>query len=229
LIDQMDSQLTDWVKETLGQVEVSLDCPANAPAGKGVSLYLIELANAFPSEGPYSIPLKLELRYLVTAWAPEPEEAHRMLGALAFAAMGNSSFEVDLHPLPAEVWLAFPARPRPAFILRVPVTIERAEAEKIVTKPLVVEASPLTSLEGAVLGPEDIPVAFARVEIPFLDLATYTDTYGLFRFPAVPVDPPVKNLRIVLKGWTLETPIEQPSLAHEPLVIHFDPFSEKRE
>ena len=226
MIDQMDSHLMDWVVQTLGPVEVSLDCPANAPAGKGVSLYLIELANAFPAAGTYTPPLKLELRYLVTVWAPEPEEAHRLLGVLAFAAMGNSGFEVDLTPLPAAAWLAFPARPRPGFILRVPVTIERPEpVTKIVTQPLVVEASPMTSLEGLVLGPEDSPVSFARVEIPFLDLSTYTDRKGRFRFPAVPVEPRVKNLRVVLKGWTLETPIEQPSLAHEPLVIHFDPFS----
>ncbi len=230
MFEQMDGRLKDWVTQVLGPTEISLDAPGNAQQGKGVSLYLFELSNAFPAAGNLLPPLKLELHYLVTAWAETVEDAHNLLGRLAFAALTNASFEVDMGPLPAQAWLAFAIPPRPAFILRVPLTIERPEPEtKLVTQPLVVQDSPLVELAGQVVGRYDIPVASARVEIPFLNLATYTNRKGYFDFPAVPAQPLTQHLRIVSKGWSLELDVVRPSLAHEPLVIHFDPFTEKRE
>lgn len=236
MFEQTDGRLKDWVNQTLGPTEISLESPGKVQPGKGVGLYLFELANAFPSSGAFLPPLKLELHYLVTAWAEKPEEAHDLLGRLAFAALTNSGFEVDPGPLPAATWLAFGTPPRPAFILRVPLTIERPEpVTRLVTQPLVVHDSPLVEFAGQVLGPGEIPLVNARVEIPFLNLFTYTDRKGWFRFPAVPAQPgsPAQagglHLRVVSKGWTLELDAERPSLAHEPLVIHFDLITEKRE
>jgi hypothetical protein len=141
----MDGRLKDWVIQILGPIEISLEAPGKAQGSKGVSLYLFELSNAFPAIGTLLPPLKLELHYLVTAWAEQPEEAHNLIGRLAFAALANAGFEVDLSPLPVETWLAFATFPRPAFVLRVPVTSERIETPaKPVTQPLVIQLDQLT-------------------------------------------------------------------------------------
>lgn len=230
MFDQMDGRLKDWVLQILGPTEISLETPGKAQTGKGVGLYLFELANAFPASGAFLPPLKLELHYLVTTWAEQPEEAHHLVGQLAFAALANSSFEVDLGPLPPETWLAFATPPRPAFVLRVPVITERPEpVTKPVTQPLVVHTSPLIDFSGQVVGPQDIPLVNARVEMPFLNRFTYTNSKGWFRFPACPAQPGVQRLRVVSKGWTLELDAEPSATTQEPLVIHFDLSTETRE
>lgn len=229
MIDQVDDRLKNWVAQILGPTEISLTGPGSNRTGQGVDLYLFELANSFPSPGSQLPPLKLELRYLVTTWAETPEAAHHLLSTLVFAAMTHNLFELDLTPLPAAAWQAFGVPPGPAFMLRVPLTVERPEPPtRLVTQPLVLQDSPLVALEGQVVGAQNIPLANASVEIPFLNLITYTNRKGWFRFPAVPAQPGKQHLRVILKGWTLELDAEQPSLAHEPLVIHFDPFEEKR-
>jgi hypothetical protein len=233
LFDPYDArlkELKDWVIQVLGPIEVSLAGPEKAPAGMGVGLYLFELANAFPADSAFLPPLKLELHYLVTAWAEKPEEAHSLLVKLALAALANSRFEVDLAPLPPGTWSAFAIPPRPAFILRVPLLIERPEPDTgLVTQPLVVHDSPLVDLAGQVVGPQDLPLVNARVEIPLLNQSTYTDQEGRFRFPAVPARPGAQHLRIISKGQTLEVDAEQPSQAHERLVIHFYSIIERME
>lgn len=230
MINQMNEQLKNWVTQLLGPTPISLVGPGADPASPGVDLYLFELANSFAATGSRQHSLKLELRYLVTTWADSPDEAHRMLSALVFGAMNHPLFELDLTPLPAATWQAFGISPRPAFILRAPVTVERPEPPtRLVTQPLVLKDAPLVVLEGQVIGPQQTPLANVRVEIPFLNLTTYTNRKGFFRFPAVPALPGKAHLRVVLKGWSLEIDAEPPSLAHEPLVIHFDPFDDKRE
>jgi hypothetical protein len=230
LIEQVDQQLRDWVIQVLGPTTVTLDSPAPSPTGQGVSLYLYALNQAFPSSGSGALPLQIELRYLVSAWAEQPEEAHRLLDRLVFAAMTNPAFEIDLAPLPPETWLSYGVKPLPCFVLKAPVRIDRKEPlTPIVRKPLEVHATPVTQLEGTVLGPGDLPLANARVEIPFLDRSTRTDTHGRFQFQAVPADPGVRKLRVVLKGWSLDVELEQPSLARGPITVHFDPFNGKRD
>jgi hypothetical protein len=233
VFDQMDATLKDWVAQALGSIEITLDAPVDSRPGKGVSLHLIEMAFSFPSSGYPTPELRLDLRYLVSTWAETQEEAHRLLGQLVFAALSNATFN-DLHPVSPETWQAFNARPRPGFILQAPVTLAKPEeVTKIVTQPLIVQSSPLIPFSGRVLGPKvgekEMPLPNARVEIPFLNLSTLTDLQGWFNF-TVPADPEkYKNLRVVLKGWSLDVTVDAASRAHEPLVIHFDPFNLTRE
>ena len=222
--DQMDQHLGDWVKGVLDGVEVFFTFPDPADPNQGVCLYLFELT---PKPAPRSNapqPLQVSLRYLVTVWADQPEEAHRQLGELVFAAMSNPEFETDLEPLPLVVWPAFGVLPRPAFILTVSLRHERPMPPvKLVRKPLVLKSAPITTLRGVVLGPDDVPLPNARVEIPNLQLFEVTDTRGRFTFPSVPGEPRAKLLRIQARGRALETTIEQPA-SDEPVVIHFDLF-----
>jgi hypothetical protein len=237
VFDQTDRRLKEWVRAVLGDTAVSLDQPRDTSAESGVGLYLLEVIAAPAARGATRPPLRLELRYLVTTWAEEPEEAHRLLGTLLVAALEGSDFEVDLEPLPAATWAAFGAAPRPSFRLRVPFRHARPEpVTRIVRVPLDGQAphtpptlhwEPLLSLYGLVLGTlggpaggDEIPLMGARVELPALRRAVHTDPQGRFHFQGVPSQTP-PTLRITAKGQEVLVKAEQPTSEREPLVIRF--------
>lgn len=226
LIDQIDQRLTEWVKRVTNTVTITLTPPANSQTGQGISLYLMGIAPAYPAHNIGRPPLQITLRYLVTAWADKPEEAHRLLGQLAFAAMENSEFEIEFEPLSTQDWLAFATTPRPAFVLRVPARFVRPEPETpLVKAPLVIQATPTMSLLGQVLGPNDSPLSGVRVDLPSLQLTDRTDAQGWFRFATVPAEPRLKRFRISAKGRQVEIEVEPSPSMSEPLVIHFNPFN----
>lgn len=145
MIDEMDRSLREWIGTVLGETPVSLGPPAGEKED-GVKLYLLDLLEGPAPRERRSQPLQLKLRYLVTATAEEPEEAHRRLGELAFAALESPDFEVELGALPASLWQAFGVAPRPAFLLRVPVRRERpARKVPLVLEPIVIQAAPMTT------------------------------------------------------------------------------------
>lgn len=219
MIDQTDRHLAAWIGGILDQVDVSLDPPGAAETAKGVSLYLMELLQSPPARGTRLPPLLMKLRYLVTTTAPTPEEAHRMLGALVVAALENPEFEIEQEPLPLSLWMALGIAPRPAFVLRVPFRHDRPQkVAPPVKHAIVIKPLPLRSLEGQVLGPGDIPLMNARVELPALELFTNTDSRGRFHFSSVPSPPGVRLLRVRAKGQEFSVNIDPAET--EPLVIH---------
>ena len=80
----------------------------------------------------------------------------------------------------------------------------------------------IASLFGRVLGPGDLPVPGALVELPSMDLSERTDTKGYFRFATVPADPPGVVLRVRAKGREVSMPVERPTSPGEPLIIHLE-------
>ncbi len=225
MFDQTDKHLRDWVTGSVKAATVSLTPPADSQTGQGVSLYLMGITSAFPSHAGGRPPLQIALRYLVTTWADKPEDAHRLLGQLAFAAMESSEFEIEFDPLSAHDWLAFGVAPRPAFVLRVPARYVRPEPDTpLVHAPLVIQSTPTTAFRGRVLGPRDIPLPDVRVDLPTLQLTARTDAQGWFRFSTVPAEPRTRQLRISAKGRQIDLAVEQPASLSDPVVIHFNPF-----
>jgi hypothetical protein len=220
MIDEFDRDLTAWVGKTLDHVDVSLTPPGASKATKEVSLYLLELIQSPPARGTRRPPLMMTLRYLVTTTAPKPEEAHQMLGTLVLAALQNPEFEVEQEPLPLALWTALGIAPRPSFVLRVPFRQERPEKlAPPVKHPIVIKQLPLRSFEGRIVGPENIPIMNARVELPSLDLYTSTDSRGRFRFSSVPAAPGARLLRVRAKGQEFSINTEQAASDKDPLVI----------
>lgn len=221
MIDAVDLRLIDWANEVVGDRIATLVQPSAEPRGRRVGLYLLEVMPAPSPRGAKRPHITISLRYLVTAWADHPEEAHRLFGALLFAALENPEFEVELEPLPLAAWSAFGTAPLPSFILRLPLRKDLAvRPVKMVRRPVVVQVSPTASLHGVVTGPDEVPLAGALVEAPALRLATRTDTRGRFRFAAIPANGTGTLLRVTAKGHeqlvnTREAPGES------PLVIHF--------
>lgn len=222
MIDEADARLQEWVKGVLGTIEVSLGAPKDMKAGRGVNLYLLEMLQAPQPRGIRRPPLEVLLRYLVTGWADDPQQAHQVLGTLVFAAMEQGDFEVEAERVPGDVWVALGIPPRPAFVLRVPVRRERPVAPvKMVTRPAVVKAVGMSPLYGLVLGPEDTPIMDAQVELPALQLVASTDRNGRFQFATVPTEPRKKVLRVRARGRQISVTTEGPTSGGQPLLIRF--------
>ncbi len=217
-IDNVDRQLGEWINSVLENMELSFGPPADNSDGHGVSLYLMELAHSPLPAGQRKVLRQISLRYLVTSWAESPLEAHRILGKLIFAAMENAEFEVEPGTAPIDVWKAFGIAPRPSFILRRNLRVERPETvAPMVRVPMTIENSPMEELQGLVLGPGEIPIMGALVEFPTLQRHTYTDSKGQFVFPAVPGHQTVKELRVTARGWA--TMQLQPTIHDDELLI----------
>ena len=224
MIDEVDRRLKEWVKSILEGVEVRLTAPGNSTQVKGIELYLLEVAVMPPASTNKMPPLQVALRFLVTSWSEDPEDAHRLLGELLFAAMENAEFEVELAPLPVAVWRALGVPPRPSFVLRVPLQRARHMPKaKPVTAFPVVKTLVVVSLHGVVRGPNDTPLAGAEVLVPALRLRASTDYKGRFHLAGVPGDGQPKTLRVRAKGQELILTTDQdyPD-ASKPLLIRFE-------
>jgi hypothetical protein len=168
---------------------------------------------------------QIALRYLVTTWGEEEEEAHRLLGKLALALLEKRDYELELLDMPATLWTAFGIVPRPAFMIRVPLSVPRpVSTPKLVQGPIVVHGAPVVSLYGKVIGPGDIPVVGASVELPTLQLTDHTNALGQFHFSIVPSEPHAIQLVVKARGRTQTVLVEQPVSDKEPLEIRFDSF-----
>lgn len=222
MIQQVDQDLKEWVGSVVSGVDVSLGPPQDAGERLRVEVYLLDLLHTPPATGSRTPPLQISLRYLVTTWAETPEDAHRILGELVFAAMAHKTFEVELEPLSMQLWRALGVLPRPCFMLRVPLRMERPEPKgPRVRRPVEVQHTSLTSLSGVVVGPRDLPLPDARVELPALGLAVRTDSKGRFRFASVPTERPNLHVLVKAKGGEASAQVRS-GRNQEPLIIHFD-------
>jgi hypothetical protein len=230
MIDQIYQRLTEWVQKTLGQIELSFDRPEDQKAGSGINLYLLDMIDTPSPRGTKRAPLQLSLHYLVTSWAGQPAEAHRLLSELAFAAMEYPETEVEFKPLSADLWIALDIKPRPSFVLKVPLRKERPEpAAQYVRKPIVVQAMPAVSLSGVILTPDDVPIANAQVELAGTHTLTRTNANGQFRFAMLPAALGEQTLLVRAKGRAMTFTVKRPDTDTETLVVHFNLLEEKED
>ena len=171
MIEQADDALAAWAGEVLPGASVSL-----APdAAADVVLDLVELRERDRRAG------EVALRYRVTTGGDDVRERHRRLGELLFAALARPGYDVDLTP--------DPAAGAPSFVIAVAVGGSTPVPASPVRGPLVLRDTGVRRLAGTILGPGDVPVADAYVELPLLGLTTRSDRRGHFTFPAVPTEP----------------------------------------
>ncbi|MGA7613548.1 MAG: carboxypeptidase-like regulatory domain-containing protein [Thermoanaerobaculia bacterium] len=191
MIGETDRQLVEWAKSIVPDLDVDVAPPSmdESPAVHITLLSMVPVPAPRTSRRP---PRELILEYLVTTSGGDVPKSHDWLGTLAFAAMDVTSWKVSLDPLPLDLWNAFHIAPRPAFVVRVPLRVERPEERApLVRHPLVVEGTQTASLAGDVFGPDDTAIAGAKIEVPALQLYGRTDENGSFHFPTIPADRPV--------------------------------------
>jgi hypothetical protein len=222
MIDRADEKVLAWARAAVPDAEVAIAPPPAAGTGAGVRIHLLSIHPVAAMRGMKRPPLELSLRYLVTAVAEDDADAHRWLGALAFGALDVADWQVERTPPPIELWLAFGVAPQPAFIVAVPLRLERPEKEvPLVRLPPVVKSTPITELAGVIVGPGGMPIAGASIEIPSLQLDARTDPDGAFRFPSVPATSAVS---LVVRAKRLVRNVR--ARPGEPLRISFDDLEE---
>lgn len=227
VIDVIDGQLQSWIAGIVPNTPVSFAAPSDMQPDGGVNAYLFALADLPPSRNGKRAPLQFRLRYLLTTWSDDPQAGHRLLGDLTLAAMEHSEWAVSFDAPDSAFWAALRVPPRPALVLEIPLRHERPEPPvKRVRAPLVMQTAPLMSLHGVLLGPEDIPLADARIEYAPLNQSTFTDRQGHFRLPIGPPGAGPQTLRILSKGRDFEVVLDAQELAEEPFIIRVDFFRE---
>ena len=122
---------------------------------------------------------------------------------VAFAALARSDVEVVFRPPEAAVWSGFGIPPRPSFLLQVPVRLERPGRRGRMVREVATRFVGSRRLDGLLLGPGDVPIAGARVELPTLGLSASTAPGGQFSFARVPAQGPF-SLRVSARGEVQE-------------------------
>jgi hypothetical protein len=222
MIDQVDNELKGWIDTVLNGKVASLAPPSASQVGRGVSVYLLDLVNTPVQREAKRSWLEISLRYLITTWAEDPLEAHRLLGELLFAGMEHAGYEVEQTYVPVDLWRAFNVQPRPGFFLRVPMRKTLPERKAKPVRKLVAEVSPTKAVYGTVLGPDDIPLSGALVEMPALNLSTRSDHKGQFQFAMVPAESRAGLLRVRAKGRELAISAAELRWGDEPVIIRFE-------
>lgn len=208
-IDEIDEWLANWITERLEVATVSFDPPGGESSARGVSVFLQQLVDAPPPRTTEPTPLQVILQYLVSTWAETPQAAHRILGDLVFEAMQTEEFELQLDGPENAFWKNLEIPPRPSFFIRMPFRRERPRPDaRMVEQPLVVETAQVRPMGGRIVGPEDVPISGASVELPAFNTRTKTDRKGRFRFEAVPAHSESERLIVRAKGTTSETRID---------------------
>jgi hypothetical protein len=215
MIVEARQQLEAWITSVVGDVVCSAGAPGS-DADADVVLYLLSVVprtRTLHTRPPEPIPLAL--RYLVLT---PGERAEERLDQLLEVALQQEAFAVDLAPQPAEVWLAFGVPPQPSFTIEmeVAVTRDRPLAPPVV-RPLAVEVTSSVPLHGLVLGPGEVPIPGARVEVVGQGSVTFSDGRGQFVFPAVPGACSTK-LRVSARGQEFLAVADRADIA-EPVVI----------
>ena len=219
MIDAVDDQLSRWVEEVVPGANVTFDGPAGAT--DDVGLYLFEMADLPPARGEERPPLQVRLGYLLTTSGADVALAHKRLGKLLFAALTHPDWDVRFPGDIAEFWNAVGEPPRAGFILTVPLR-QPVESEPAppVRELLRVQGVGSRAFEGVVLGPGDVPISDAFIEIPSLALTTRSDTRGRFRFAAVPTSPAKQHLRVHAKARQFPFTID--SSKPSPFMLRLD-------
>lgn len=223
-IDEIDEWLEDWITERVDVSTVSFDPPGEESSGQGVSVFLQHLVDAPPPRTTEPTPFQVILHYLVSTWAETPQEAHRILGDLLFEAMQTEEFTLELAEPDNTFWKRLDMPPRPSFGIRMPFRRERPRPDaQMVGQPLVLETAQVRPMAGRIVGPEDVPIAGATVELPAFNTRTKTDRKGQFRFEAVPAQSEPERLIVRAKGTTSETRIDLSEDDGDPLTIRIHP------
>ncbi len=222
MIDDVDRALSSWVGSIVEGADVLFAAPLSSAAERAtVSLYLLDIDQAAPAQRSVRRPLEVTLRYLVTVFAPDVAQEHRLLGRLVFAALERADLSVELRAIAPEVWAAFGTIPRPAFALRYPLVVERSSQVSRVRSAPEVRLAATSPVRGVVLTSGDVPVPRARIELPHINRAVYTDNDGRFDLGAAPGAVLDRPLRIVAKG--VEQLVSVTAEDGGRVVIRFDP------
>lgn len=183
--DEITRSLRDWI-QTVSKTPVAVRSAADWETSTGIAVRLVSMSpTPTPRNGRRALTIRLD--YFVTPTLDDPLAEHRVLGELLFAALSQSDFKIMAQDDAVKLRddLKIPLLPGlfiSADLQREPETV----VARPVRRPLVIKGDTIRPLEGVVLGPQNIPIMDALVELPALNLSVLTDERGRFRFAGAP-------------------------------------------
>lgn len=185
MFDDTSETLVTWAREVLDDATIHLGPPPPSPVGHGVAFRLLDITpQPVPHERRYRR-LHANLRYLVTAWADDAVDAHRMLGRLTFAAMRHDTIELHPDPPTVALWQALGVPPQPGLLLTCVAHFDLPD-EDAHPRRTIFATMPESHVNGRVVGTDGRPVDRAMVVVPKYDMRAQTDDAGRFHLPALP-------------------------------------------
>jgi hypothetical protein len=191
-----------------------------------VGCYLLSLVPDSPARGLHRPPVQAAARYLVTTWAPQVADAHRLLGDIFYAASQRADMEVEHEELPALLWHSLGVRPQPALVLRSTVRWSQvATPAPPVRGPIQIQLTPMAIVAGTIVSPSGIPIAAAEVRMGATETPVWTDPDGRFELHTAGTDAP-HTIIITARGVTRTVPVSPIAGAPAPVTVVFDPTEE---
>lgn len=218
-----------WIRPALGaDAAIRVGEVGEEPERDGIeaSLTLLDLVPAPAARrGTLPAPLQLRARYLVSVRGGAAER-HQALAELGFHAPGIPDLELEATPPGPALWSALGVSARPALIASVRLTRERPRRiVPRVRQPLETRWLANRPLAGRVVGPGDLPIAGALVEVEGAPLSAYSNHRGEFAFGAVPGGDAPPLLVISAKGTQLTVRVDPDHGPDRPVLIRV-PISE---
>lgn len=180
-------------------------------------LLALDVPDQFRNLAP--APVQVLLRYVVTVYDPEPQQAHDRLGKLVFAAMDSDTFRTDLRPLPIQTWAALGVPPQPCLQLEAVARRVRESTQGPPVRALLLRLERTAGrVSGVVRTPEGRPFPRAEVVLAAVGRRTHTDNRGRFSFTNVPQ--PLEDDRVEVRAKGFE------AIAHagpEPIEVRLGP------
>jgi hypothetical protein len=212
--------LTDWLSTVDAVAWFGDPATAEAPADTLCAWPVAVLPEQAVRTGAVRAPLRLWVRYLLTAPGTTGGDLARLLDPVLTVAATDGPVHVAFEPVPLELWRALGLRPRAALLVDVPAQVDRETPRvPLVRAGLALHGTPLERLQGRVVGPGDVPLVGIRVEAPVIGAATYTDNGGRFAFGGLPAGDPA---RLVLTGRGRQFEAEVTADAQAPVLIRCD-------
>lgn len=192
-----------WAGSVLPGLAISCRTLSDKTVSEGIDVRLLGLEPR-PSPRVASPPMVVALDYLVSVRAADAFAEQHAAAELLFAALDlpDCTIRTDLPAHALIGALGLPAAP--AFILQLTLSRPR-EVDRhppLVRFPMVLRATDIDALEGEVRGPQDMPVAAAKVSLPGSHRTVRTDARGRFRLPGVPSGGDPVELEIQARGVT---------------------------
>ena len=186
MLDQVDGDVLAWAEALADPGAVRLGLPAGEAPDSGLYLHLFDFRQDSQEHAPRQSTWRFVSRYLVSACSEDARESHRLLAHALIHAIESDRFEVERESPSLALWQALRVPARPAFVLAAPWSHQREKPQgPLVRRPLQMDWGELQPLSGSVLGPSDVPIMLARVEIPHTGLSAATDWRGRVPFPPV--------------------------------------------
>ncbi|MFW5443966.1 MAG: hypothetical protein ACKE51_06645 [Methylococcaceae bacterium] len=224
MIDEIDFRLKEWIATVIdSNFQVSFEHPGKIDNQPTVSIYLYNLSNSLPTSVAREIPFQINLSYLLTVQSENHLEAHQMLGELLFSAKEQTDFEVEFPSLPADYWQSFGTVPLPYFIIRLILVKARKSVQApTIVEPPRVDIGTLISIDGVVLGADNIPVSAAKITEERTKIISYTDRNGCFSIATDSASRKKFDCKVDVKGKQFRVSIPIQKTKNKPITIHLD-------